>query len=100
MSILLSTAVTLLSFVLIGLFLIPVLIVYLVFVTVDGFQVASRLRSGYPVMKGECANTWTTFGIKKLGLVEGPVFSISDPKSCPPEWFERMKNHAEANTAL
>merc|ERR1712151_834923 len=76
--------ISILSVVLIGLYLIPFALIFQVFVMIDGYKIAERMKRGYPVMKGECSNRIASLGLKLF--IKGPVFVNSDPKSAPVEW--------------
>ena len=67
---------------------------------IDGFKIAQRMKTGYRVMKGECASKWAAIGLKLF--LKGPVFVNTNFASAPIEWqvktreFENMhgiQNH-------
>jgi hypothetical protein len=80
-----------LSIFLIGIYCIPCLLAWIVFVVVDGYKIAERLKSGIPVMQGECSNKWAAVGLSTFSLIHGPVFDNTDPSTCPHEWTQNMK---------
>ncbi|EFC41169.1 predicted protein [Naegleria gruberi] len=55
--------IVLLSFVFIGICILPLQIVWWVMVMVDGYVIAQRLKEGKAVRKGECAFSITKFGV-------------------------------------
>lgn len=80
----------------IGICLLPILIVEAIVVIVDAFQMAKRLKEGFPIMQGECSMNLATYG---LGLVmNGPFFVTNDPQA-PMEWKMKMSQRQEQEQA-
>ena len=76
------------GFIIIGFFLIPVIVALWLLIMADGWQLASRLRHGYPIMKGECTNSIIKFcsGMFK----DGPVFVSGKPETWPEEYRTKL----------
>lgn len=84
----------LLSYVLIGVLLYPILIVMYIFVLLDGLKIAERLKQGYPVMQGECYYSISTWFVS---FFVTPVFVASNPAKCPQVWKDKMAQYTHQN---
>jgi TM2 domain-containing membrane protein YozV len=92
--IILAILTAVLSYFLIGLLLWPIVILFYVFVVMDGLKVAERLKQGYPVMQGECyylVSTWF------VSFFVTPVFVASNPAKCPQVWKDKMAQYTQLN---
>ncbi|KAL9644965.1 hypothetical protein ABK040_004458 [Willaertia magna] len=97
---LLSLIIGLLAVIVIGFFLIPIQLIYYVYIIIDGYKVSERLRKGYPVLKGECYSKVTTLFVP---LVEklSPVFVYGESGE-PMEWKQRCDaiDNQQINTSV
>jgi hypothetical protein len=73
-----------LCFIIIGFFLLPFMVFLWIIIMVDGWECASKLKKGFPIMKGECTNIVTAWYANKFK--SGPVFVTSKPETWPPEY--------------
>jgi len=75
-------------FIILGFFAIPFFVILWILIMVDGWQCASKLRQGFPLMKGECTNRVIGFYAKLIK--DGPVFVTSKPETWPEEYRARV----------
>ncbi|KAL0479892.1 hypothetical protein AKO1_007388 [Acrasis kona] len=60
----------------VGFFMLPLIIIYRVFIAVDAHHMGRRIKNGRNVAQGECSNTVSEWGIKYL--VTGRTFVVTD----------------------
>lgn len=73
------------------------MLVYEIYVIIDCLQIGQRLNQGIPVMKGECANSFITYG---LICWVSPVFSNANPQQAPKEWQAKMNELRNSGVAV